>query len=75
MSDIKTKEVDDFVRKARSKSAPGNDGISYKVFKKCPLLRNVFSYVKTIAERWNIPTKGRRCLWDRAVQTHFFTEY
>ena len=58
-SDIKTKEVDDFVRKARSKSAPGNDGISYNVYTKCPLLRNhLFLLLREmwrkekIAERW-----------------------
>ena len=40
MSDIKMKEVDDFVRKARGKSDPGNDVISNNVYKKFPLLRN-----------------------------------
>ncbi|KAL9976249.1 hypothetical protein ACROYT_G013521 [Oculina patagonica] len=59
MSDIKMKEVDDFVRKARAKSAPGNDGISYKVYKKCPLLRNhLFRLLhemwrkKSVVDRW-----------------------
>ncbi|KAL9964680.1 hypothetical protein ACROYT_G028355 [Oculina patagonica] len=59
MSDIKMKEVDDFVRKARAKSAPGNNGIIYKVYKKCPLLRNhLFRLLhemwrkKSVADRW-----------------------
>ena len=39
LSDMKKKEVDDFVKKARSKSSPGNDGISYKMYKHCPKLR------------------------------------
>ena len=74
MSDIKAKEVDDFVRKARSKSAPGNDGISYKVYKKCPFLRILLSLplrdmwrCKTVAERWcmaegtYLPEEGNVC--------------
>ena len=38
MSDIKKMEVDEFITKARCKSSPGNDGVSYKVYKKCPRL-------------------------------------
>ena len=38
---IKEKEVDEFVRKARAKSAPGGDGVSYKVFKYCDGLRHI----------------------------------
>lgn len=59
MSEIKMKDVDDCVRKAHAKSAPGNDGISYKVYKKCPLLRNhLFRLLhemwrkKLVADRW-----------------------
>ena len=37
---IREHEVDDFVRKARAKSAPGGDGVSYKVFKYCDKLRH-----------------------------------
>ena len=37
---IREKEVDEFVRKARAKSAPGGDGVSYKVFKYCDKLRH-----------------------------------
>ena len=33
-------EVDNFVKKARAKSAPGGDGVSYKVFKYCKNLRH-----------------------------------
>ena len=61
LSDLRKKEVDDFIRKARSKSSPGNDGISYKVYKQCPklrkqlflLLRQMFRK-KDAAERWFI---------------------
>ena len=35
-SGIKLKEVQDFVHKARAGSAPGLNGISYKLYKNCP---------------------------------------
>ena len=38
MGDLK-KEVDDMVTKARAKSAPGGNGVSYKVYKYCNQLR------------------------------------
>ena len=37
---LKEKELDDFVRKSRAKSAPGGDGVSYKVYKYCDRLRH-----------------------------------
>lgn len=37
---FREQEVDEFVRKARGKSAPGGDGVSYKVFKHCDKLRH-----------------------------------
>lgn len=40
LSDFKAREVDEFVRKARAKSAAGRDGVSYKVYKYCDKLRN-----------------------------------
>ena len=36
LSRIQSKEVGDFVKKARAKSAPGRNGISYKLYKNCP---------------------------------------
>lgn len=30
-SDIKRKEMDELMKKARAKSSPGKDGVSYKV--------------------------------------------
>ena len=44
MGDITVEEVSNFVRKARAKSAPGRDGISYKAFKYCPKLRKSLAY-------------------------------
>ena len=37
---VTEKEMDEFVGKARAKSAPGGDGVSYKVFKYCDKLRH-----------------------------------
>ena len=33
---FKAEEVNTFVKKARAKSAPGMNGISYKLYKNCP---------------------------------------
>ena len=38
--DIKMREVEEFLKKARSKSSPGQDGVPCKVYKKCPKLAN-----------------------------------
>ena len=55
MSDIKKREVDEFITKVRSKSSPGNDGVSYKVHKKCPRLRNsLFLLLRNMWERKNV---------------------
>ena len=40
LGSLKEKELDDFVRKSRAKSAPGGDGVSYKVYKYCDRLRH-----------------------------------
>ena len=60
-SPIKLGEVKDFVRKARSKSTPGINSISYKLYKSCPkvstslwkLLR-IAHIKKFIAEDWGL---------------------
>ena len=61
MDGLKMKEVEDFVKKARAKAAPGNDGICYKVYKYCTKLRlRLFLLLKDmwknkeVAERWSI---------------------
>ena len=38
MSNLKVKEVHEFVRKTRTNGAPGADGLSYKLNKNCPLV-------------------------------------
>ena len=40
LGDIRKKEVDEFVRTAREKSAPGGAGVSYKLYKYCEHLRH-----------------------------------
>ena len=60
-SPIKLGEVKNFSRKARSKSTPGINGISYKLYKRCPkvltslwkLLR-VVHIKKFISEDWGL---------------------
>ena len=60
-SPIKLGEVKDFVRKARAKSTPGINGISYKLYKRCRKvftslwkLRRVALIYKFIAEDWGL---------------------
>ena len=67
MSDIKAKEIDEFIKKSRSKSSPGNDGKSYKVSKKCPRLRIIlFLLLRKIgkemfvADRWEREEKSEK---------------
>ena len=61
MNDLKMKEVEMFVKKARAKAAPGNDGVCYKVYKYCSKLRiRLFLLLKEmwkrkdVAQRWAI---------------------
>jgi len=60
-SPLKLGEIRDFVKKARAKSSPGINGISYKLYKRCPnvltllwrLLRKAH-IKKFIAEDWGL---------------------
>ena len=48
---FREREVDEFVRKARAKSAPGGDGVSYRVFKYCNKLRHtLFEMLRALWE-------------------------
>ena len=50
------KEVTSIVMKARSCSAPGPSGISYKVYKKCPkLLRRLWQLLKVVWRKGTVP--------------------
>ncbi|XP_052268662.1 uncharacterized protein LOC127870041 [Dreissena polymorpha] len=50
------KEVSDVVKKARSGSAPGPNGIPYKVYKMCPmLLRRLWTLLKVIWRKGKVP--------------------
>ena len=49
-------EIKEVVKKARSCSAPGPNGIPYKVYKQCPtLLRKIWLLLKVIWRKGNIP--------------------
>ena len=60
-SPLKLGEIKDFVKKARAKSSPGINGISYKLYKRCPkilaflwkLLREAYTK-KFIADNWRL---------------------
>lgn len=59
LGDLKMSEVGNFIKKTRSKSAPGQDGVPYKVYKQCPRHRHkLFSILnqawreKVVADKW-----------------------
>ena len=58
---LKLGEIKDFVRKARAKSSPGINGISYKLYKRCPKILALLwkllleAYTKKfIADNWGL---------------------
>ena len=56
MRDITLNEVEEVIKKARSKSAPGPSGLTYKIFKKCPRLTVRFwKLLKIIWRKKDIP--------------------
>jgi len=55
------KEVQDILKKARSKSAPGPNGIPYKVYKSCPkLLRRLWKLLKVVWRKGDVPMEWQR---------------
>ena len=56
--DIKMREVKGFLKKARSKSSPGQDSVPYKVYKKCPKLANRLFLILRKAWREKKVAKG-----------------
>ena len=60
MSNITRREHDAVIRKARSKSAPGNNGISYLVYKRCPgVSENLWSINRVAYENGYYPDNCR----------------
>ena len=50
------KEVTGIVKKARSGSAPGPNGVTYKIYKKCPqILRKLWSLYRVIWRKGTVP--------------------
>ncbi|XP_026059304.1 uncharacterized protein LOC113043970 [Carassius auratus] len=55
------REVQDIVQKARSASAPGPNGIPYKVYKRCPMiLRRLWKLLRRIWTKGIIPASWKR---------------
>jgi hypothetical protein len=52
LGDFREKELDNFVRKARAKSAPGGNGVSYKVYKLRSFTAQIVLVVARVMERW-----------------------
>ena len=60
MSELQLKEVREVVRKARSSSAPGPSGNSYKVYKNCPkFLLGLWKILRVFWRRGRIPDQWR----------------
>ena len=56
MKNITLNGVEEVIKKAHSKSAPGPSGLTYKIFKKCPRLTVRFwKLLKTIWRKKDIP--------------------
>ena len=55
------KEFNEVLRKARTKSAPGPNGVPYKLYKNCPgVARILFEYIKGLWRKNKIPPSWRR---------------
>ena len=64
MSYIDLKEVVEFIKRARAGSAPGKNGISYKLYKNCPEVR--YRLYKLLQEVWEYKLNPKEvfCLAD-----------
>ena len=57
ISEMKFEEVQEVIKKARSGSAPGPSGITYKIYKMCPLLtRRLWRLLKVMWRKKEIPS-------------------
>ena len=61
VSEPKLSEIRDVVKKARSSSAPGPNGIPYKVYKMCPqLTRRLWRLIKVIWRKEKVPEEWQK---------------
>ena len=61
LSEPKLSEIRDVVKKARSSSAPGPNGIPYKVYKMCPqLTRRLWRLIKVIWRKEKVPEEWQK---------------
>ncbi len=59
----KLREVEDVIRKARSASAPGPNGLPYKLYKNCPqVVRILWRLMRTAWRNQQVPAK-----WQQAI--------
>ncbi len=54
ISEPKISEIEQFLKKTRAGSSPGNNGIPYKVYRKCTKLRKILWKLLKVAWRTNI---------------------
>ncbi len=60
LKELRLREVEELVRRARSSSEPGPSGVPYKVYKNCPkLLHRLWRVLKVIWRRWKIAQPWR----------------
>ena len=60
LSEPTWKETQEVVRKARGASAPGPNGVQYKVYKNCPLiLRHLWRLLKAVWKKGKIPEEWK----------------
>lgn len=65
MAPPKLSEVEEVIRRARSTSAPGPNGIPYKLYKRCPqVLKELWKLIRAVWKQQSIPKE-----WRRAVAT------
>ena len=73
------KEVSDVVKKARSASSPGPNGIPYKVYKKCPkILKHLWRLLKVVWRKGKIPScwqKAEGCFIPKEEKSEDITQF
>ncbi|VDI70145.1 Hypothetical predicted protein [Mytilus galloprovincialis] len=73
------KEVSGVVKKARSASSPGTNGIPYKVYKKCPkILKHLWRLLKVVWRKGMIPSclqKAEGCFIPKEEKSEDITQF
>ena len=73
------KEVADIVKKARSGSAPGPNGVPYKVYKKCPkILKHLWRLLKVVWRKGKVPScwqQAEGCFIPKEEKSEHITQF